>query len=154
MATSKELTEALGDDWQDLWPYLENDAPSIESEATDEYNCVAWALGITDENWDPVSAAYDWPRTASRSLRLETFIGVYRRYNYEVCTDDSLEPDFEKLALYADHGNFQHVARQLPEGIWTSKIGDLVDIVHNTPGGLEGPLYGRVATILSRRWDR
>ena len=153
MATSEELTKALGDDWQQRWPNLETDAPSIESEASEEYNCVAWALGITDENWDPVSPAYDWPRTAPRSLLLETFITVYCSYNFVVCPDESLESGFEKLALYADdRGLFLHVARQLPEGNWTSKLGDLVDIVHTTPGGLEGPIYGRVATFLSRRW--
>ena len=155
MATSEELIEALGDGWQQKWPNLENDEPSIESEATEEYNCVAWALGITDENWDPVSAAYDWPRAAPRSLLLTTFITVYRSHNFEVCQDESLESALEKIALYADDsGLFQHVARQLPEGNWTSKLGDLVDISHKTPRGLEGPFYGRVASLLSRRWDQ
>ena len=62
-----------------------------------------------------------------------------------------LEPGVEKVAIYADeHGEPQHAARQLPSGNWTSKIGSLEDIEHNTLRAVEGPMSGTVARILKR----
>ena len=41
---------------------------------------------------------------------------------FEVCEEDSIEPGHEKIALYAFVGRFTHVARQLEDGQWTSKL--------------------------------
>ncbi len=43
-----------------------------------------------------------------------------------------------------------HVARQLKEGMWTSKLGPDEDIEHNTLDALEGELYGAVTQVLKR----
>jgi hypothetical protein len=59
-------------------------------------------------------------------------------------------PGLEKVALYADaNGCPTHVARQLPNGRWTSKLGELEDIEHDLPA-LEGDLYGSVTLVLKR----
>ncbi|MCY7407984.1 MAG: hypothetical protein LH631_11575, partial [Alkalinema sp. CAN_BIN05] len=41
----------------------------------------------------------------------------------------------------------QHVARQLPNGLWTSKLGRLEDIEHELDG-LSGDLYGTVQKFM------
>jgi len=52
------------------------------------------------------------------------------------CDSAEVEPQFQKLAIYArddgqhDGGQPTHVARQFPNGRWTSKIGELEDIEH------------------------
>ncbi len=59
-------------------------------------------------------------------------------------------PSSEKLALYADSmGDVTHVARQLPNGNWTSKLGALEDIEHKTAEALDAD-YGKIAGALRR----
>ena len=64
------------------------------------------------------------------------------------------------MALYGDAGGAPtHVARQLPSGAWTSKLGDWEDIEHQTLASLEerpgaAPAYGKVARILKRPWGK
>jgi hypothetical protein len=67
--------------------------------------------------------------------------------------DGNLEAGYEKIAIYYRPGtvDFLHVARQLSDGRWTSKLGRGEDITHNTVEGLEGVgAYGRVARFMRR----
>src|SRR5262249_38721988 len=72
---------------------------------------------------------------------------------YVVWQDGSLEPVYEKVALFADDLDHPtHVARQLPSGRWTSKLGRAEDIEHDLHE-LEGALYGGVVLRTQRRPD-
>jgi hypothetical protein len=81
---------------------------------------------------------------------------VFRRHGYITTDNRDCEKGFEKVAIYADDEGAQHVARQLQDGKWTSKLGDLSDVEHADLMVLEGT-YGKVARILKRRrpdWDQ
>jgi hypothetical protein len=58
----------------------------------------------------------------------------------------------EKVALHAKHGCPTHIARQLPNGRWTSKLGRWEDIEHDefdlTGNGLDE--YGDIAQYFKR----
>ena len=41
------------------------------------------------------------------------------------------------------------LARQLPDGQWTSKLGQIIDIEHKL-SAVEGPNYGKVSAIVAR----
>ncbi len=117
------------------------------------YNCIAWAAGNGEQWWQPtfgVSGFY-WPEDLPEDLRVETFCELYRRFGgYEPCSSTALEAGFEKIALYADDvGDVAHVARQLANGHWTSKLGALEDIEHVTAEALEAD-YGKIACALKR----
>ena len=56
----------------------------------------------------------------------------------------------ECVAVYAKAGVPTHVAKRLPDGRWSSKLGGNVLVTHATPHGVEGPLYGDVVRYLSR----
>ena len=56
---------------------------------------------------------------------------LFEQQGFEGCETDALELGTEKIALFADDGIFTHVARQLPNGRWTSKLGNDVDIEHD-----------------------
>jgi hypothetical protein len=71
---------------------------------------------------------------------------------FERCDDADWEPGVEKLAIFADASGPTHVARQLPNGMWTSKMGKMEDIEH-TLEGLSGGKYGYVQVILRRPAD-
>ena len=148
LATSEELTEALGHDWQQLWPKLEKDAPSIDSEATEEYNCVAWAASETDRWWWPAND-YFWPDNVTRDETLHAFAQLFSNRGYEPCDDADSEVGYEKVALFADADGVTHASRQLPDGRWTSKLGSHVDISHEL-NLLEGDEYGHVVAIMRR----
>jgi hypothetical protein len=134
-----------------LFPSLEKSGYSKSSERTPEYNCFAFAVYDTGQFWQklPVKGYY-WP--LDRDDRLEDWIGALGLNNFKPTDNWDLEPGFEKVCIYVnDSGSPEHVARQLESGKWTSKIGKLEDIQHDTLGGLEGTEYGTPKVILKRR---
>lgn len=116
---------------------------------TDAYNCVAWAIGITDVQFDSLYGA--WPEELEKGNRQEVYAKFYELHGFVDCTPDhSLEVNFEKIALFAEDGIFLHVARQLNNGNWTSKMGDYEDIEHTTLDAVGGGDYGKPEIIMKR----
>ena len=70
---------------------------------------------------------------------------------YQPCEGADHEWRFEKIAIYADrYGEPTHAARSLLFGGWISKLGQNVDIRHESLEGLEGGLYGSVIQVMRR----
>lgn len=136
-----------------IFPGL-HDAPyEITSPAQPDYNCVAWAAGNDSHWWWPdATGQYYWPEKVPRREAMDSFIQAFQRLGFEVCEDESLERGWEKVAIYArEDGVPTHMARQLPDGRWTSKLGRLEDIVHPGLEHVGGEAYGRPIIILRRR---
>lgn len=55
----------------------------------------------------------------------------------------------EKIAIFSIGREFTHVARQLADGRWTSKLGGIKDIAH-TLESLTGGDYGDVVGYMQR----
>ncbi len=135
-----------------LFPNLSDGSYAITSPATVDYNCIAWAANDSEACWwpDPQHIGY-WPAGVPRVAALEVFIKAYGTLGYICCCDATLENGFDKVALYVDtNGTPTHAARQLSNGCWTSKLGKLEDIEHQTLEGLSGHAYGTIAVILKR----
>jgi hypothetical protein len=115
------------------------------------YNCVAFAAGDTRQWWssDPFAGLFYWPEGAPREYTVHAWTATFSLLGYTPCDSDALEVGREKIAIYADGDYPTHVARQLPSGLWTSKLGKREDVEHELPA-LVGTEYGRVAMILSR----
>jgi hypothetical protein len=149
-----DLPERLPKDILDLFPNLESCGYSITSPSSRKYNCIAWAAGDVERKWWPVDdPRYYWPDVVSpRIENLNCFFVAFATMGYTVCIDGLPEPGFEKVAIYVDPstGVPTHMARQLPGGEWTSKLGNAYDISHETPYGLESEVYGVVAGFLRR----
>ncbi|MGH2412920.1 MAG: DUF7689 domain-containing protein [Microcystaceae cyanobacterium] len=136
------------------FPKLSANEYALTSPDTIDYNCVAWAAQSNEEWWwpDPMEQEY-WPDGVPREETLLAFIAAFRTIGYEICNDALLESGFQKIALYADAQNVpRHVARQLPNGEWTSKIGQYEDIQHQTLNALTGdtPAYGAVVQVMKK----
>ncbi len=125
---------------------------------TEKYNCIAWALGDTSQWWEaPVYGYLEpgqyWPQDAPRTHHPDSYRRMIELQGYEVCTDVTYDPRYEKVALYWGDGG-PHAARQLETGKWTSKLGDRQDIEHDTLEALETdgilPAYGHVQYVLRR----
>lgn len=122
---------------------------SITSPCTWSYNCVAWAVGIDNQWLEPSPAGY-WP-VATVGATLDAYALMFAHYGYSACPDGKVEKDVEKIVIYGDSvGNFLHVARQLSNGRWTSKLGAQSDITHVTPEILISPDYGSPCRFMSR----
>ncbi len=137
-----------------IFPQLESAPYQIKSPEDVKYNCVAWAASPAEvrRRWRPApSPFYYWP-VEPREETVAGFIRAFGRLGYAVCDTSDLEPGYERLAIYADDANTPtHMARQLPSGRWTSKLGELEDIQHSTLDQLSGSDYGRVVQILKRK---
>lgn len=136
---------------ESLLPNLSSGDYEITSEATMDYNCIAWSLEEDQKWWWPDSEeVYYWPENLPRNEELEAFIKVYEDRGYEICENHNLEQGYKKVALFADDSGIPtHAARQLPNGKWTSKLGPEVDIEHAL-NGVEGPTYGKVVKVLKK----
>jgi hypothetical protein len=133
----------------DLLPNLKPGAYQIMSPETAQYNCIAWAAGISEEWWDPAKD-YPWPDDLPRDVSVETLVKLYEKLGFFVCEDAELEHDLEKIAIYGAPEEWEHVARQLSSGKWTSKMGPDEDIEHDSPDDLVGKAFGLVVRIMKR----
>jgi len=133
-----------------IFPRLAGVEHRITSPQTSDYNCIAWAARITNRNWWPAPGYY-WPKGIPRENTPERFIEAFALHGYAVCDSPAHEEGYEKVALYlSNSGKPLHMARQLPNGLWSSKLGWLEDIDHETPEALEGSDYGRASIFLKR----
>jgi hypothetical protein len=132
-----------------LFPKLIEGEYQVTGDRTREYNCIAWAAGVTDAWW---GASEDgvWPEGIPTDGTITSVIRLYEALGYKTCADASLESGYEKIAIYGDVMGYTHAARQLPSGRWTSKLGGLEDIEHASPDTLVGDEYGYVVQIRRR----
>jgi hypothetical protein len=135
---------------QQIFPNLRTGQYKITSKDTRDYNCLAWAAGETDRKWDPTDPDEYWPDGIDRTQKLEDFIAAYATRGYEQCNGDQFEHGYEKIAIYANQYGCQHAARQLGNGAWTSKLGNLWDIEHLTLEGVENNNYGKAVAFMKR----
>jgi hypothetical protein len=134
------------------FPGLASGRYHITSRSNWRYNCIAWAAGQTTDWWwpGPNAAVEHWPEGVPRELSLPAFQQAFETLDYSVCAAEEQESGFQKIALYADaNGQPTHAARQLPEGNWTSKLGNAEDIEHELRA-LEGDTYGTVVLFMKR----
>ncbi|MGH9280946.1 MAG: DUF7689 domain-containing protein [Acidimicrobiales bacterium] len=111
------------------------------------YNCFAWAAGDTSHWW---SHQRFWPSGVTREHTLQAYQAAFETLGYSRCNTGDLEPGYEKVVLYANRMGPQHAARQLPDGRWTSKLGEDIDIRHMSVHDVAGGLYGEPTLFLRR----
>jgi hypothetical protein len=147
------------------FPKLLADGAKKTSEATTQYNCVAWSAA-RDKQWWWQSTKYEsWdycpPELSPNDDTVENFIILFEKLGYKKRTDSTFELLHKKVAIYAISGyyekdklEFSHVCDQLNSGVWTSKLGKYEDIKHNSLealAGNDGEEYGEIKVILKRR---
>lgn len=139
------------------FPLLKNDKGYvITSPCTRDYNCIAWAIGRKDIwYWPPLGQIPEndeyWPAGVPDDDSVDVFVSAMQKEGYMLCEDSYQETGYNKIVLYSKDGKCTHAARQLQNGMWTSKLGPLYDIQHSTPYSLEGNIYGKVKYILKKK---
>jgi hypothetical protein len=127
----------------------------VDSANDARYNCAADAAGDKSRRWWPWPNYY-WPVDHDCQQSIDEFVRAFATLNYFACIDESLEPGWEKIALFGvgiteGTTKIKHVARQIPSGKWRSKLGPNEDIIHETLQELEGSQYGGVVKVLRRQ---
>lgn len=132
------------------FPALGSHNCAVTSPATPDYNCIAWAAGDESRWWDPdPMRQYYLPRLAPRVRTLDAYERAFAGLGYSPCISIAVESGLEKVAIFAAGDRPLHAARQLLDGMWTSKLGQEVDVRHELKA-IEGQDYGVVARILAR----
>ncbi len=160
------------------FPKLKDDKYfSITSRPTPEYNCIAWALQYNNRWFQPFSGIsqtqegnfaikhdriFRWPpeavgnKSQEELNHISSLVDAFKFYGYSICDTDTLEDDYQKVALYYQPSSniWTHAARQRPTGVWTSKLGESHDIAHGTPYTIESSGYGKVYCIMKKPFSR
>jgi hypothetical protein len=133
------------------FPYLTPTNHHIIGPATPNYNCIAWAAHDLQRWWQPGSQYY-WPLPATDAdCGVGDLVAAFQTLGFMDCEDQDLIAGFERIAIYArSQFEYTHAARQLPFGKWTSKLGPLVLIEHDTPQDVAGGLYGNIFQFMMR----
>lgn len=139
------------------------DAYKRTSDATGVYNCIAHAAYDCKRNWWPVPGDFArndryWPTEAPPRRTIRAFKKAFELQGFTQCDNGQLEAAYEKVVLYvSDKATAEdplnaptHMARQLPCGNWTSKLGPYIDIMHDTPERLVSDQYGRIELYMRR----
>ena len=137
---------------QQLFHRLREGEFEITSPEDQRYNCVAWAADDVRRWWWPTESPFAfWPSAVRREESISSFIEAFAILGYELADSGGHETGFEKVAIFASADRVPtHMARQLPDGSWTSKLGRLEDIAHVDVNGVGGADYGEVAAFLRR----
>jgi hypothetical protein len=126
---------------------------AITSPRDVQYNCIAWAAEDIHNWWWPIGmrpGGIFWPPGVPEEETVEAFVQAFATIGYEEADSADFEEGVEKIALYQSAGEPTHAARQLPDGSWTSKLGDYEDIRHESLSAVEGSNYGTVVVVLGR----
>lgn len=128
----------------------------IKSPSTIDYNCIAWAVEITDKSFWPEPTPYssqEWPKDIPFEETLEAFIKFYESFDFEKCDNGEYDEAYLKIAIYTKNEIPQHAARQLNENMWTSKLGPSNDVRH-TLKSMSNGYYGNVAQFMRKKISR
>jgi len=94
------------------FPRLLTSTYKITSPHDPKYNCVAYAVGDTTHFWYDVQVkGYYWPPGVPSADTVEGWVKLFTLHGYTETDDASLEPEYEKVAIYASIDGPEHVAR-------------------------------------------
>jgi len=128
----------------------------VTSRKTTLYNCIAYAAKDESRPWWPMRQRpgmryYFWPDHLKRVSTVSNFLLAFQWLGFEVCASGEHEAGYEKVALYVNENDEpKHMARELGDGVWYSKLGDEQDIRQHTLTAIENDRYGTAAYYLRK----
>ena len=134
------------------FPNLVKKNNDVTSDCDPNYNCIAFAYGVTNRKyWPNFDPDYFWPSDIPKNAHINTFVKLFAKQGFKPANDGSWTNGVEKIALFAKlNGEPTHAARQVGPNRWASKLGDGYDIEHEE-NALDGAFYGKIVMFLERK---
>lgn len=144
----------------DVFPDLTDDVNfEILSPETPVYNCIAWAMQLTDR-WVSI---YDypgfwWPDGVEKSMSVNALVHAFEAVGFTLCDNNHFEEGFDKVVLYKDEyaDKWTHASRIMSDTSEHSKFGQSWDGTHShnvlcrTGPGHEEESYGVPYAFMKR----
>jgi len=122
----------------------------ITSSETPDYNCLAWALN-DNSKWYESDDDYFWFNDIARDNLLTTIQKIFENLGFHQTNFAKYQIDYERIALFSiDNNECSHLARQIDEDKWTSKLGSSYDVNHSIKS-IENGIYGNAVIFLERK---
>lgn len=143
-------------DLPNKFPKLKRVRFEVTSKGVFTYNCIAYAAKDETKPWWPIkyrpgARYYYWPDDVPRKATVPNFILAFEKLGFEQCDTGDHEERYEKVALYVDDDDKPtHMARELGDGVWASKLGDFQDIRHHTLEAVENDTYGKAKYFMRK----
>lgn len=130
---------------------LKNDVNfKILSPFSFQYNCIAFAMGLTDRWVDNSNIPWHWWPPVEKGDSIEHLRDAFQYFGFEECgMDDTIDELYDKVALYHIANKWKHAARIVADGIYHSKFGESYDGCHSSGNVLQAQ-YGTVCLIMRR----
>jgi hypothetical protein len=163
MAVSLQEKQQALSDLPPTFPKLQLTLDDVTSSRTPDYNCIAYAAKDETKWWWPtpfwLTAMYrlphhHWPQGLPREHppTVENFLRAFEGEGYRRCKSGEHEYGYEKVALYVDVNRTPtHMARELGDGVWHSKLGEEQDIRHYVLDAVENQVYGKPSYYMRKR---
>lgn len=143
---------------RDLPPILfANDYPHLKdnyiqtSDETIEYNCISFVLDDYENIYSSWGEEGLWIDGLERTHTPGNYAEFFRiKGGFEICLNSDLEESIEKIAIFGEENEFLHVAIQIQDGKWKSKMGEFEDIQHNTLKAVSGKRCGFPLIYMAR----
>jgi hypothetical protein len=140
--------------YAEFFPNLNSANHTQKSPCDVSYNCVAWAAGKNNVFWWP-REDHVWPIENKYGETIEAIVDLFNCLGYDICNNENFEKDYEKISIYAKCKGTRftptHVARQINNGYWSSKLGPEIDIIHQKVEDLSSPVYGKPMVFMKRK---
>jgi hypothetical protein len=148
MGKARSLTVPSIDDLYAQYPHLQASEHKITSQRTDRYNCVAWVDRDMTHWLEPEIFWPDEVPEPEGQADLDCYLALFRSWGFEPCESPEPEDGFLRIAIFATGMEFDHVAKQLPSGAWSSKGGPLYDFKHQDLDALrDSPVMPNAAVV-------
>lgn len=136
-------------------PNLKNFKHGRTSDPDDRYKGIAYVMGETNMKWWPADVdEVIWPPDAPLEETIPAFAAAFRSKGFAVSSSGSFDNGKQKIALYCVGQTPTHAAIQIISGKhagnWSSKLGDLIDIFHETVEAVECDAYGKAIAYFER----
>ena len=108
----------------------------VTSECDKDYNCIAWAMGLSDRWVDNSGEGSSWwplPFSDGSSTK-EGLVKAFESVGFTRCDNNDKEQGYDKVALYGDpnEDEWLHAARVINELEYHSKRGEDWDFHHDS----------------------
>jgi hypothetical protein len=140
------------------FPDLHNVASKQTSDFDLDYNCIAHAFLDDQKPWWPTGLpvagfdryGYYWPIASDNRSHMRAFLDWFSHDGWTETKSDKFAPHMLRVALYAKAAQPTHAARQIGQGVWTSKLGQGLDLSHKLEE-LNGPNYGAPIALFEKK---